>query len=297
MAAENPKRQVPGVYHRRVGEIVVTTLSDGYLDGSMAVIQNIPPEEAAQLLRDAFRPLPRRTAVNCFLIHSGGRLALVDNGCGNAMAATGGKLFENLAAAGISPDQIDLVLQTHCHPDHSNGLSDAAGKRLFPRAELLMHAAELAFWHDDGAMAKADETSRARNFQAARDQVAPYRKAGALRTFEGGEVLPGVTAMPFPGHTPGHTGYLVASGDASFLIWGDIIHVPEIQIPRPEVTMAFDIDPAQAQATRRRVFDLVANERLAWAGMHMHFPAAGYLARGGDGRFALVPEYWSQSAV
>ncbi len=297
MAAEIPKRQVPGVYHRRVGEIVVTTLSDGYLDGSMAVIQNIPPEEAAQLLRDAFRPLPRRTAVNCFLIHSGGRLALVDNGCGNAMAATGGKLFENLAAAGISPDQIDLVLQTHCHPDHSNGLSDAAGKRLFPRAELLMHAAELAFWHDDGAMAKADETSRARNFQAARDQVAPYRKAGALRTFEGGEVLPGVTAMPFPGHTPGHTGYLVASGDASFLIWGDIIHVPEIQIPRPEVTMAFDIDPAQAQATRRRVFDMVANERLAWAGMHMHFPAAGYLARGGDGRFALVPEYWSQSAV
>jgi glyoxylase-like metal-dependent hydrolase (beta-lactamase superfamily II) len=263
----------------------------------MAVIQNIMAEDAAQMLRDAFRPVPRRTAVNCFLIHSGGKLALVDNGCGDAMAATGGKLFENLAAAGVRPGQVDLVLQTHCHPDHSNGLSDAQGNRLFPKAELVMHAAELAFWHDDAAMAKADETSRARNFQAARDQVAPYRKAGAVRTFEGGEVLPGVTAMPFPGHTPGHTGYLIASGGDSLLIWGDIIHVPEIQIPRPEVTMAFDIDPAQAEATRRRVFDMVAAEKLAFAGMHMHFPGAGHLTRRDGGGYALVPEYWSQSAV
>ncbi len=296
MARTVPTRQVPGVYHRRVGEIVVTTVSDGYLDGSMAVIQNIAEAEAAQLLRDAFRPVPRRTAVNCFLIHGGGRIALVDNGCGNAMAATGGRLMETLAAAGVAPAEIDTVLQTHLHPDHSNGLSDAAGVRLFPEAELVLHEAELAFWHDDAAMAKADETSRARNFQAARDQLAPYRMAGRVRTFTGGEVFPGVTAMPFPGHTPGHSGYLIASGGDALLIWGDIIHVPEIQVPRPEVTMAFDIDPAQAQATRRRVFDMVATDRLAFAGMHMHFPGAGHLARRGDG-YALVPEAWSQSAV
>lgn len=293
MAAAVPTRQVPGVYHRKIGEIVVTCISDGHLDGSMAVIQNIAPEEAAAMLRAAFRPVPRRTAVNCFLIHSGGRLALVDNGCGTAMAATGGRLFDNLAAAGIRPEDVDTVLQTHCHPDHSNGLSDAEGNRRFPNAELAMHAAELAFWHDDAAMAKADETSRARNFQAARDQVAPYRKAGALRTFEGGEVFPGVTAMPFPGHTPGHTGYLIASGGESLLIWGDIIHVPEIQIPRPEVTMAFDIDPRQAEATRRRVFDMVAADGLLWAGMHMHFPGLSRLVRHPDGRFAPVPEAWS----
>ena len=292
MAAAVPKTQVAGVYHRRVGDIVVTAISDGYLDGSMAVIQNIAEAEAAQLLRDAFRPVPRRTAVNCFLIHAGGRLALVDNGCGSAMAATGGRLFENLGAAGIRTTDIDTVLQTHLHPDHSNGLSDAAGHRRFPNAELVLHAAELAFWHDDAAMAKADETSRARNFQAARDQMAPYVRAGAARTFEGGEVFPGVTAMPFPGHTPGHTGYLIASGAESLLIWGDIIHVPEIQIPRPEVTMAFDIDPTGAQATRRRVFDMVATDGLAWAGMHMHFPGFARLVRR-DGGVAMLPEAWS----
>ena len=281
-----PTQQVAAVYHRRVGDIVITAIGDGHLDGSMAVIQNIPAEEAARLLRDAFRPVPRRTAVNTFLIHSGGRTALVDTGCGPAMAATGGKLFQNLAAAGVDPGSIDTVLLTHMHPDHSNGLAKE-GQALFPNAELVMHEAELAYWQDDAAMARADETGRQRNFQAARDQAAPYR--GRTRTFTGGEVFPGVTAMPFPGHTPGHSGYLLASGKETLLIWGDIIHVPEIQIPRPEVTMAFDVDPVQAAATRRRVFDMVATDGLATAGMHMHFPGFLHLLRDGEG-YALLPE-------
>lgn len=284
-----PEKQVPAVHHRRIGDIIVSTVSDGYLDGSMAVIQNIPEAEAAQLLRDSFRPVPRRTAVNCFLIQSDGRTALVDTGCGGHMAATGGKLFEHLAAVGVAPGGIDTVLLTHMHPDHSNGLSDAEGKPFFPNAELVMHAAEHAFWHDDGAMAKADETSRQRNFMAGRTQVAPYR--ARTRLHEGGEVFPGVTAMPFPGHTPGHSGYMVASGGQSLLIWGDIIHVPEIQIPRPEVTMAFDIDPAQAAATRRRVFDMVATDGQAVAGMHMHFPGFLHLVRRGEG-YAMINDGW-----
>ncbi|MEN0076636.1 MAG: MBL fold metallo-hydrolase [Paracraurococcus sp.] len=284
-----PEKQVPAVHHRRIGEIIVSTVSDGYLDGSMAVIQNIGEAEAAQLLRDAFRPVPRRTAVNCFLIRSGGRAALVDTGCGSHMAATGGKLFENLAALGVAPVDIDTVLLTHMHPDHSNGLADAAGNPFFPRAELVLHRDELAFWHDDAAMARADETSRQRNFQAGRSQVAPYRDR--TRTHAGGEVFPGVTAMPFPGHTPGHSGYMIASGQESLLIWGDIIHVPEIQIPRPEVTMAFDIDPAQAAATRRRVFDMVARDGQAVAGMHMHFPGFLHLVRHGDG-YAMINDGW-----
>ena len=281
-----PTQQVAAVYHRRIGDITVTAIGDGPLDGSMAVIQNIPAEAAAQLLRDAFRPVPRRTAVNTFLIHSGGRTALVDTGCGPAMAATGGKLFQNLAAAGVDPAGIDTVLLTHMHPDHSNGLS-RDGQALFPNAELVMHEAELAYWHDDAAMARADEVGRQRNFQAARDQAAPYR--GRTRGFTGGEVFPGVTAMPFPGHTPGHSGYLLASGKETLLIWGDIIHVPEIQVPRPEVTMAFDVDPVQAAATRRRVFDMVATDRLATAGMHMHLPGFLHLIRRGEGH-VLLPE-------
>jgi glyoxylase-like metal-dependent hydrolase (beta-lactamase superfamily II) len=290
--ARIPEKQVPGVYHRRIGDITVTALSDGYLDGSMAVIQNIAPEEAAGMLRAAFRPVPRRTAVNTFLIQSAGRVALVDTGCGTAMAATGGRLFENLAAMGVAPAEVDAVLLTHMHPDHSNGLADAAGNRLFPNAELVLHAAELAHWHDDAAMARADETGRQRNFQAARDQAAPYRDR--TRTFRGGEVFPGVTAMSFPGHTPGHTGYMIASGQDSLLIWGDIVHVPEIQVPRPEVCMAFDVDPVQAEATRRRVFDMVASDGQAIAGMHLHFPGQAHLLRQGQG-YMLLQDAWSMA--
>src|SRR3954471_4703462 len=183
--SRHPEAQVPAIHHRKVGDITVTSVSDGFLDGSMAVIQNIAPEDAVRILKEAHRPVPRRTAVNTFLIRSGDRTALVDTGCGTAMSPTGGKLFANLAAAGVSPAEIDTVLLTHMHPDHSNGLSKN-GQRLFPNAELVMHAEELAHWHDDVQMAKADEVGRQRNFQASRDQVAPY--AERTRTFTGGEV-------------------------------------------------------------------------------------------------------------
>jgi glyoxylase-like metal-dependent hydrolase (beta-lactamase superfamily II) len=272
-------QQVPAVMHRRLGDILVTTLSDGYLVGSMAVMQNIAVEESSAMLAAAFRPVPRHTAVNTFLIRAGGRTALVDTGCGNRMAATAGRLLAHLAAVGVAPAEVDTVLLTHMHPDHSNGLTDEAGARLFPNAELAMHEAEPRFWLDDAHMARADENSRLRNFQHAREQIAPYAK----RLFAGGEVFPGVTALPLPGHTPGHTGYLVASGGEQLLIWGDIIHVPEVQVPRPEVTMAFDIDPDQAAATRRRIFDQVASDRMLVAGMHIHFPGYAHLVREGQG--------------
>jgi glyoxylase-like metal-dependent hydrolase (beta-lactamase superfamily II) len=274
-----PEHQVAAVMHRRIGDITVTTLSDGFLEGSMAVMQNITVEDSSAMLRAAFRPVPRRTAVNTFLIRAKGRTALMDTGCGNKMQASSGRLLAHLAAVGVAPAEIDTVLLTHMHPDHSNGLTDDAGARIFPNAELVMHAAEPRFWLDDAAMAKADETSRLRNFQHAREQVAPYEK----RLFTGGEVFPGVTAMPLPGHTPGHTGYLVASGTEQLLIWGDIVHVPEVQVPRPDVTMAFDIDPAMAAATRLRMFDHVATDGLLVAGMHIHFPGYARLVREGGG--------------
>ncbi len=270
-----PQQQVAAVMHRRIGDITVSTISDGFLEGSMAVMQNITVEESSDMLRAAFRPVPRRTAVNTFLIRSKGRTALVDTGCGTKMQATGGRLLAHLAAIGVAPAEVDTVLLTHMHPDHSNGLTDDNGAKHFPNAELVMHAAEPRFWLDDASMAGHDETSRLRNFQHAREQIAPYEK----RLFEGGEVFPGVTAMPLPGHTPGHSGYLVASGNDQLLIWGDIVHVPEVQVPRPEVTMAFDIDPTAAAATRRRMFDHVATDKLLVAGMHIHFPGYAHLVR------------------
>ena len=242
-----PAQHIPGVYPRRIGAITVTVVSDGYLDGTLDVLRNITPAESQALLAANFRP-GRRTSVNSFVIHAKGRMAVIDTGSGNYLGPTAGWQQRNLAAAGIDPKAIDTVLLTHMHPDHSAGLADpATGTRLFPEAELVMHENEPPHWKNDDAMARAAERARKLYFQCAREQMAPYAKR--LRTFQKGEVFPGVTAVPCHGHTPGHCGYMINSGADSLLIWGDTIHVPEIQIPRPEVTIEFDTDPDAAAAS------------------------------------------------
>ena len=197
---EVPTGQIPGVYHRRIGDIVVTALSDGYLDGVVEVMQNIAPADATRMLTEQFRP-GRRTSVNCYLVHSGGRLALIETGSGDYLLPTAGKLQRNLKAAGVDPADIDTVILTHMHPDHSAGLTDPeTGQRFFPDAELVVHQNEPKHWQDDGAMNRADERARKLYFQCAREQIAPYHNQ--MRTFaDAVEVFPGVTAMPLPGHT------------------------------------------------------------------------------------------------
>ncbi len=164
-----------------------------------------------------------------------------------------------------------------------------SGRLLFPNAELVMHENELPHWFDDAAMARADERSKKLFFLAGREQVAPYKNR--TRLFKQGEVFPGVTAVPSPGHTPGHTAYLIASGDDQLMIWGDTVHVPEVQTAFPEAGMAFDTDLAAAAASRRRMFDRVSADRILVAGMHLHFPAFARLARRGEA-YALHNEAW-----
>ena len=287
-----PSQQMPGVFHRRVGSITVTALHDGHQDAAMATVKNIPLEDAASLLHAAFRPVPRRTAVNVFLVRTPDHTVLIDTGCGSGAKPTVGFLQANLHAAGVAPAAIDTVLMTHLHPDHFGGLADREGTALYPNAELVIHAAEYAYWHDDAAMMQvADPARRQTFFGDARARLAPYK--ARTRTFTGeSEVLPGITAVPLPGHTPGHTGYMIASDGATLLIWGDIVHVQEIQVPRPDATMAVDVDPAQAVETRRRIFDRVIADRQAIAGMHLHFPAMAHMRRHGDG-YVLIPDAWS----
>ena len=287
--APQPTQQTPGVYHRKIGDIVVTAISDGYLDGNLEVMRNVDLDKAHQILREAFRPA-RRTSVNTFLIHSKGRLAIIDTGSGNYLLPTAGFVQRNLAAAGIDAKSIDTVLLTHMHPDHSAGLTEMpSGRLLFPNAELVMHENELPHWFDDGAMAKADERAKKLFFQAGREQVAPYENR--TRLFKQGEVFPGVTAVPSHGHTPGHTAYLVASGNDQLMIWGDTVHVPEVQTAFPDAGMGFDTDLAMAAASRKRMFDRVSADRVLVAGMHLHFPAFARLAQRGEG-YALYPEAW-----
>jgi glyoxylase-like metal-dependent hydrolase (beta-lactamase superfamily II) len=289
-----PKGQIPGIYHRQVGDMTVSVISDGYLMGALNVLSNIGEDHAQRMIVDAFGPDEgRKTAVNTFLIYSGGRVALVDTGCGTYMADTGGKLLQNLEAAGVKPTDIDTVLLTHMHPDHSAGLSDRnTWTPFFPNAELVFHENELKHWEDDGLMAKGTDREKNLFFQCTREQVAPYKKQ--MRTFKDGEeVFPGVVAMTAHGHTPGHSMYNVQSSDEQLLIWGDIMHVPDIQGPRPDVSVAMDTDMLQAAVSRQRVCDMASSDRMLVAGMHLHFPSCSHVVREGSG-FRVIPETWQQ---
>jgi glyoxylase-like metal-dependent hydrolase (beta-lactamase superfamily II) len=287
-----PQQQIPGVYHHCVGDIVVTAISDGFLDGTLDVLRNISQDEARRILTDNFRPA-RRTAVNAFLIWSAGRLALIETGSGNYLQPTAGKVLTNIKAAGVDPAAIEAVLLTHMHPDHSAGLTDmATGTRNYPNAELIMHENEPAHWFDDAKMAQGTEREKKLFFQAGREQVAPYKDR--WRLFRDGEVFPGVTAIARSGHTPGHTTYMISSGEDQLLIWGDTVHVPEVQTARPEVCMDFDTDKDMAASSRRKVFDMAATDRLLVTGMHLHFPGFAHLVRNGTG-YLLIPAAWEQA--
>jgi glyoxylase-like metal-dependent hydrolase (beta-lactamase superfamily II) len=223
------------------------------------------------------------------MLTMGGKRILVDTGCAATMGPTLGSMLSHLAAMGVAPETVSTVLLTHAHPDHANGLIDAAGAAVFPNAEIIISAKESAFWLDDAIMASVPEGSKG-YFLGARAALAPY--AGRTRLIDEGEVLPGITAIPEPGHTPGHTGFLVTSGSESLLLWGDIVHLPGVQFARPDAGLAFDADGPAAIATRARIMDMAATDKLLVAGMHLDFPTFGHLVRQGTG-YALVPEVWT----
>jgi glyoxylase-like metal-dependent hydrolase (beta-lactamase superfamily II) len=287
-----PVAQIPGIYRRRVGDIVVTALSDGYFITEREMTRNLPREELAQALASAFRDIVI-FSVNAFLIHARGRIALLETGSGNYLGPTLGHLIANMRLAGVAPADVDTVLLTHMHPDHSAGLTDmTTGRRNFPNAELVVHENEPRHWFDDAAMARASGLYKHLHFQMTREQVQPY--LDRMRTFVKGEVFPGVTVIPSHGHTPGHTSFLIESANEQLLVWGDTIHIPEVQFARPEVAMVPDTDPDAAVASRRRVLDMAAQDRLLVTGMHMHFPGFGHVTREG-GAFRFHREEWRQT--
>jgi len=265
-----PSQQIPGVYRRKIGDITVTAISDGYLDGNLDVMRNVDLDKAHTILREAFRPA-RRTSVNTFLIHSKDRLAIIDTGSGNYLLPTAGFVQRNLVGAGIDPKSIDTVLLTHMHPDHSAGLTDMSnGELLFPMRNWSCTRMSCRTGSTTAPWRKLTSDRRSCFSRQAAKQVAPYKNR--TRLFKQGEVFPGVTAVPSPGHTPGHTAYLIASGNHQLMIWGDTVHVPEVQTALPEAGMAFDTDLAQAAASRKRMFDRVSADGTLVAGMHLHFP-------------------------
>jgi glyoxylase-like metal-dependent hydrolase (beta-lactamase superfamily II) len=273
------------VPRKQIGDITVTALSDGVLAAPLDVVLGVERAEIERLAgRKPGEPLP--IAVNAFLLERAGKVALVDTGSGNSMGPTLGKLPQNLRALGVAPERIETIFLTHLHPDHSNGLVDDAGNAIYPNAEVVLHETEAAFWLDRDEASGATERIR-RNIAKTKVTTAPYRVR--MRTVRDGEAVPGISAVLLAGHTPGHTGWLIQSGKDSLLIWGDLVHLAAIQIARPDTGLVYDVDPQAACATRRRIFDRVAADKLAVAGAHLDFPGFGTIVRKGSG-FAFEPD-------
>ena len=278
--------QAPGLYRKKVGDIVVTALVDGVLHANYGIVKGIGEAEAEKLQTENFRPGQPIVTINCFVVHTAGKVVIIDSGCGKNDMFEAGHLPMALNAAGVSPDAVDIVIMTHLHPDHDGGLATADGRPFFPNAELLVHQDEAKFWLDT----ENPPAEMKPFFDGAKAAVEPYKDR--LRTFAKGEVAPGIEAEPLPGHTPGHTGFHINSGKDSLLMWSDIVHVPVLQARHPEVYVSFDIDPEQAKAHRKRLFDKAATDRLLIAGSHMDFPTLAHVERTSDGAYAFVPEVW-----
>jgi glyoxylase-like metal-dependent hydrolase (beta-lactamase superfamily II) len=271
---EDPAPRARSAPTIQIGRFEVTALTDGHFD--------LP---APFLMKDgeplADGPQTVRLEINAFLVTTPERTLLIDTGCGPLLGPSVDHLTARLADAGRSMSDVDAVLCTHIHPDHTNGLVDAAGHARFPNAQILVHRNDIDFWTSDENMARAPEALRIQ-FDWARQAFAPY--AGRVTTFESGEILDGVEAVPMFGHTPGHSGFQIdGGGRRQLLVWGDVVHAIDVQLRDPDVTVIADLDPEAARATRRSVFDRVASDDVVFAGMHVGFPGFGRLARSGTG--------------
>ena len=270
--------------------MTVTALSDGPIRIGPEALQGIDAEGYAELMRADFRdPDTYRSAVNGFLVQTPDATHLIDAGSGSTLGPDLGRLLGNLRAAGVAPEDVGTLIATHLHPDHIGGALEG-GQAVFPNAEMVVRAEEVTFWSDEATMAAApDEQSRA-FVQTARDAIAAYE--GRTTIFDGEvEVVPGIASVFLPGHTPGHVGYALSSGDASLLIWGDIVHAPPVQFARPDVRVGFDVDPQRAAETRAAVLDRVAADRMMVAGMHMTFPGLAHVEPLGDGYRAIAAPF------
>lgn len=294
MAASPPAgSQAPGFYRFKVGTIEVTLVHDGAAVRPLAdgFVRNAALADVQGALAAVFQPTDTLSIpFTATVLNTGTRLVMIDAGNGEMGAAGTGRLVANLRAAGYTPEQVDTVIISHFHGDHIQGLRRKDGTAQFPNAELMVPEAEWAFWMDDAKMNQAPEGMQA-GFQGVRRVFAPV--ADQVTRYGGErELVPGLTAMPAPGHTPGHTAFVLASGDDRLLIWSDTTNKPELFVRHPGWHAVFDMDSDQAEATRRRLLDMAASERMRLVGYHFPFPATGFIGRDGDS-YTFVPAFWA----
>lgn len=283
-------QQAPGFYRSRVGDFKVTVLSDGTAPRDLPNIMSKPAEVRAAL-DAAHETVPVQLSINCFLIDTGAKKILVDTGAGELFGATSGKLVDNMRAAGYRPEDIDTILLTHIHGDHSGGLT-VGGQRVFPNAKVHVDKRDPDYWLNT-ARAAAAAPDQKTTFTQSYQTVHPYVESGQLQTFDGAtELFPGVRTMPEHGHTPGLTGYMIESRGERLLLWGDIVHAAEVQFRDPSITVQYDVDPAAAAAARFRVLNDAATHGYLIGGAHVSFPGLGHVHAEQSG-FSWVPAPYS----
>lgn len=259
-----------GLERTSVGDVEITVIKDSALQLPPDAFGGGAPEGAVSELLGSYN-LPTDSiaaSANVLLLRSSDELTLIDSG-------NGGNLLPSLEALGVSPADINHVVLTHWHGDHVNGVS-ADGTLNFPNAAY--HFPQLD-WDFLQAQAGSDE-----GIQASLDKMQPADDAGQLEFYESdAELVPGLTAVATPGHTPGHHSLLLSSGEDQLMMMGDAANHPVAALVNPEWSFGFDADAAQATESRRAIYGRAADEGLRISAYHFAFPGFGYVTREGEG--------------
>jgi glyoxylase-like metal-dependent hydrolase (beta-lactamase superfamily II) len=286
------KTQPPGYYRMMLGDFEITALLDGTAIMPLkGLLNGVSDAQLQHDLAHAYMKEPYELSINAFLVNTGSKLLLIDSGEGGHMSSDTGRLIPNLKAAGYEPAQVDEIYLTHMHGDHLGGISQD-GVRLFPNAVVRASREEADYWLKVENLAAASDDAKP-SFQHAIDWLEPYVKAGRFQPFDGDVMLlPGVRAVGTPGHTPGHTCYLIESRGNRMLAVGDLVHIEPVQFPDPQITLKFDTDGNAARAERLRIFREAADNREWIAAAHMSFPGLGHIRANGTG-YDWVPVSYS----
>jgi glyoxylase-like metal-dependent hydrolase (beta-lactamase superfamily II) len=281
----------PRNLHRyRIGDLQLTAVYDGIwhrpLDADF--VSGAPFAEVQEAMRNAHMPRLDEIAlpVTTLLIEAGTRRILIDTGTGGQVGPSAGAMTANLRKAGVSAAGIDMIVLSHFHFDHIDGLTTKDEEPVFPNAEIVAPAPDWAFWMDDANLRAAPD-HRKREFLNVRRVFRDLEKK--TRFFEpGAEVAPGILSVPAFGHTPGHTVFSVFSGRESVMVLGDTTDHPALFVRHPDWQPANDLDKPLAAATRHKILDRAAADRMLVQGYHFPFPGIGHIAKDGGG-YAFIP--------
>ena len=285
-------QQAPSFYRYKIGDVTITAIHDGYGEAPLEnFVRNASLEDVRKIAEQEFFPKDKvRITYTQIVIENNGKITLVDTGNGDSGAPTAGRFMANFKAAGFDPAKVDRVVISHFHSDHINGLRLKNGTAQFPNAEIVVPEPEWAFWMDDGKMAQAPEGMKGA-FNNVRRVFSPIAKD--VKFYKSGdEVAPQLVAQSAFGHTPGHMTFVLTSAGQSLMLVSDITNHPGLFVRRPDWAVMFDMDPDMARQSRRRVLDMLAQERMQVAFYHAPFPATGHILKDGDG-FRLQPVQWS----